>query len=211
VTKSDTVEASPTLVEANPTLLCRARAIVTQRSVQFVALLLLCSSYLQGGIDKLLDFAGAVTEVRLLGLAPAAFFAVATIVTELCGSALVLSGVFRWLGAFWLAAFTLVAIFWQIDFGTFPCPTASWWKMHFSSTSASSEGSSWSLGTILGEANRRERGPESAAKATSVRDRTVMNRPGAAALLSAYLPVLVICDAPHGERAQQSFRHHGLS
>ena len=37
--------------------------------------------------------------------------AAATIITELCGSALILIGVFRWFGALWLAGFTLVATF----------------------------------------------------------------------------------------------------
>jgi len=35
----------------------------------------------------------------------------ATIVTELAGSALILTGIYRWLGALWLAAFTLFATF----------------------------------------------------------------------------------------------------
>ena len=35
----------------------------------------------------------------------------ATIVTELAGSALILTGVYRWLGALWLGGFTLIATF----------------------------------------------------------------------------------------------------
>ncbi|MDB5541027.1 MAG: DoxX family protein [Devosia sp.] len=35
----------------------------------------------------------------------------ATIVTELAGSALILTGAYRWLGALWLAGFTLIATF----------------------------------------------------------------------------------------------------
>jgi len=87
------------------------RRILSSPMIYFVALLGLCAAYVQGGIDKVLDFEGAVAEVRHFGLEPAAPMAVATIITELCGSALVLIGVFRWLGALWLAGFTLVATF----------------------------------------------------------------------------------------------------
>src|SRR3546814_17549385 len=45
------------------------------------------------------------------GLAPAAPFAAAVIVTELLGSLLILSGWLRWLGALWLGGFTLDSMF----------------------------------------------------------------------------------------------------
>jgi len=97
-----------------------ARRIISSPVIYFVALLGLCAAYLQGGIDKVLDFEGAVAEVRHFGLEPAAPMAVATIITELCGSALILFGIFRWLGALWLAGFTLVATFtanrfWELE------------------------------------------------------------------------------------------------
>jgi uncharacterized membrane protein YphA (DoxX/SURF4 family) len=88
-----------------------AQKALSSPAVKFVALLALCAAYLQGGFDKLLDFDAAVAEVRHFGLEPAAPMAIATIVTELCGSALILSGVLRWLGALWLAGFTLSATF----------------------------------------------------------------------------------------------------
>jgi uncharacterized membrane protein YphA (DoxX/SURF4 family) len=88
-----------------------ARRVVSSRAVYFVALLGLCAAYLQGGINKTLDFDGAIAEVRQFGLEPAALMAIATIITELCGSALILTGVLRWLGALWLATFTLLATF----------------------------------------------------------------------------------------------------
>jgi uncharacterized membrane protein YphA (DoxX/SURF4 family) len=96
-----------------------ARKALSSPVVHFVALLALCAAYLQGGLDKLLDFNAAVAEVRHFGLEPAVPLAVATIITELCGSALVLSGVLRWLGALWLAGFTLSATlaanrFWEL-------------------------------------------------------------------------------------------------
>ena len=97
-----------------------ARRIISSPVIYFVALLGLCAAYLQGGIDKVLDFEGAVAEVRHFGLEPAAPMAVATIITELCGSALILSGLLRWLGALWLAGFTLLATllanrFWELE------------------------------------------------------------------------------------------------
>ncbi len=62
-------------------------------------LLLLCVACLQGRIDKLVDFPGAVAEQAQFGLAPAKLFAVAVIGTELVGSAPILSGRVRRLGA----------------------------------------------------------------------------------------------------------------
>lgn len=104
----------------NSRLFRGVRTIATQPIIRFIALLGLCAAYLQGGTDKLLDFGGAVAEVQHFGLAPAAPIAVAAIVTELGGSALVLTGRLRWLGALWLAAFTggatLVANrFWELS------------------------------------------------------------------------------------------------
>jgi uncharacterized membrane protein YphA (DoxX/SURF4 family) len=98
----------------------RGRRVISSPMIYFVALLGLCAAYLQGGVDKLLDFEGAVAEVRHFGLEPAVPMAVATIMTELCGSALILIGIFRWLGALWLAGFTLVATlvanrFWELE------------------------------------------------------------------------------------------------
>lgn len=91
-----------------------ARAIeplVATRQVYFIALLGLCAAYIQGGLTKLLDFSAAVAETQSFGLPFAAAATGATIVTELAGSALILTGVYRWLGALWLAGFTLFATF----------------------------------------------------------------------------------------------------
>lgn len=92
-------------------LLTQGRTIGSSSPVYFIALLLLCAAYLQGGINKALDFSGAVAEARYFGLEPAALVALATIITELLASALILTGVLRWLGALWLAIFTLMATF----------------------------------------------------------------------------------------------------
>jgi uncharacterized membrane protein YphA (DoxX/SURF4 family) len=85
-------------------------------------LLGLCAAYLQGGFDKLLDFHGAVAEAQHFGLPSAALVAVATIITELAGSALVLTGFYRWVGALWLAGFTLIATFVANRFWEIPQP-----------------------------------------------------------------------------------------
>jgi uncharacterized membrane protein YphA (DoxX/SURF4 family) len=77
--------------------------------VRRVALLALCAAYLQGGFDKAMDFSAAEAELTRLGVTPAGPFAALTIVVELGGSFLVLSGLYRWLGALGLAGFTLFA------------------------------------------------------------------------------------------------------
>jgi uncharacterized membrane protein YphA (DoxX/SURF4 family) len=74
-------------------------------------LLLLCSAYLQGGLDKAFDFPAAVAEMQHFGLDPAAPMAVLTIVGELGASLLVIAGIKRWLAAGYLAVFTLAATF----------------------------------------------------------------------------------------------------
>lgn len=83
----------------------------TLPALRWIALLLLVSAYLQGGLDKAFDFAGAVGEMHHFGLEPAAPLALAVIVLELGASLLILAGRLRWLGALALAAFTLAATF----------------------------------------------------------------------------------------------------
>ncbi|CAG9164659.1 MULTISPECIES: DoxX family protein [Cupriavidus] len=79
--------------------------------VRWVALLGLCAAYLQGGLNKALDFPAAMAEMHHFGLAPAGPLAAATIALELGASAMILAGFYRWLGALGLAAFTLMATF----------------------------------------------------------------------------------------------------
>lgn len=81
------------------------------RWLRWIALLLLCAAYLQGGLVKLFDFSGAVAEMRHFGLHPAVPMAAGTIALELAASAMILLGIWRWLGALALAAFTLAATF----------------------------------------------------------------------------------------------------
>ena len=89
---------------------------------RLLALLALCSAYLQGALTKQFDFNGALAEMAHFGLQPAPVFAVGVILFELAMSALVLSGVLRWLGALALAGFTLLATFlafrlWELPAG----------------------------------------------------------------------------------------------
>jgi uncharacterized membrane protein YphA (DoxX/SURF4 family) len=86
-------------------------SLVATRPVHFIALLGLCAAYIQGGLDKLFNFNAAIAETQSFGLPFAAAATAATIVTELAGSALILTGRYRWLGALWLAVFTLFATF----------------------------------------------------------------------------------------------------
>jgi transmembrane protein len=72
-------------------------------------------------LTKLWDLPGARAEMAHFGLDPPGFFAFATIVCQLAGSALVIfGGRFAWLGATVLALFTLGTIpvahdFWNLE------------------------------------------------------------------------------------------------
>jgi uncharacterized membrane protein YphA (DoxX/SURF4 family) len=96
-----------------------ARSVVGAPVVRWLALLALCAAYLQGGLVKAFDFAGAIAEMNHFGLSPAAPLAIVTIALELGASLLILAGVYRWLGALALAGFTLMATllanrFWEM-------------------------------------------------------------------------------------------------
>ena len=103
-----------------------ARSIPTSRPRRQAAilywcfLLLLCSAYLQGGLEKAWNFQAAVAEMRHFGLAPAAPLALLAVAGELGASLLVLSGRLRWAGALYLALFTFAANFvanrfWELE------------------------------------------------------------------------------------------------
>jgi uncharacterized membrane protein YphA (DoxX/SURF4 family) len=88
--------------------------------LRWVALLLLCAAYLQGGFNKAMDFGSAIAEMNHFGVSPAAPMAAAVIVLELGASVLILTGFYRWLGAVALAAFTLFATFLALRFWQMP-------------------------------------------------------------------------------------------
>lgn len=81
--------------------------------LSFLARAGLCLAFAYSGIAKLFDFPGAMAEQAHFGLSPPGLFAVATIATQLLGSALVLfaQGPLAILGALGLAGFTLLATF----------------------------------------------------------------------------------------------------
>lgn len=91
-------------------------------ALKSVALVALCSAYIQGPIVKIFDFRSAIEEMVRFRLRPAPLFAVIVIIFELTASALVISGVFRWAASLALAAFTLLATgltlrFWELPKG----------------------------------------------------------------------------------------------
>ena len=92
----------------------------TSPAIRWIALLLLCAAYLQGGLQKAFDFPGAIAEMKHFGLAPEAPLAVAVIALELGAAALVLTGRLRWLGALALGGFTLMATFVALRFWEMP-------------------------------------------------------------------------------------------
>ena len=85
--------------------------LLAQPWLGLLARVALTSAFWLSGIFKLVDFSGAVAEVRgLSGLEPAAMFAALVIVVQIGGSLLViLGGRFAWLGAGALGIFTLLA------------------------------------------------------------------------------------------------------
>jgi XapX domain-containing protein len=96
--------------------------LLTSRVIRSLALLGLCAAYLQGGLQKLIDFSAAVAEAQHFGLPLAPMTATVTIVTELIGSLLILSGYYRWIGALGLAGFTFIATFVANRFWEIPLP-----------------------------------------------------------------------------------------
>lgn len=91
-------------------------AVIAAPVARRLALLALCSAYIQGPLTKVFDFAGAQAEMTHFGLEPAPLFAVAVVLFELTASALVVSGFLRWAGALALAGFTLLATFIALRF-----------------------------------------------------------------------------------------------
>lgn len=80
----------------------------------------LASAYLIGGIDKAMDFPGAVAEQAHFGLQPATLWAVLAIAVELVGSVLLMVNRWVWLAAGALGVLTLVAMlvannFWDLS------------------------------------------------------------------------------------------------
>jgi transmembrane protein len=63
------------------------------------------------GLDKLVNFpSGVIGEMQHFNLAPPLAYGLAAMVTLFVGSALVVHGRWAWLGAGWLAIFTLLTL-----------------------------------------------------------------------------------------------------
>lgn len=84
--------------------------ILNWRWSSLAAQLALTSAYLLGGLTKLSDFSAAIAEQEHFGLHPGWLWASLSILVELGGSALVLSGFLVWLGAGGLGVLTAVAM-----------------------------------------------------------------------------------------------------
>jgi uncharacterized membrane protein YphA (DoxX/SURF4 family) len=76
----------------------------------------LVSAFLIGGVQKAIDFSGAVAEQAHFGLEPAWLWATAAIIVEIGGSVLVILGRCVWLGAGGLGVLTAVAMLTANDF-----------------------------------------------------------------------------------------------
>ena len=70
----------------------------------------LVSAFLIGGIQKFVDFPGAIAEQAHFGLQPAWLWAAAAVIIELGGSLLIIVGRWVWLGAGGLGVLTAVAM-----------------------------------------------------------------------------------------------------
>lgn len=86
----------------------------------YVARILLTYMFWASGIAKLVDFQAAVGEMAHFGLNPPVAFAIATIIVQLAGSALIILNRWTWLGAGALGIFTLLTIpiahnFWTME------------------------------------------------------------------------------------------------
>ncbi|HBC9088244.1 TPA: DoxX family protein [Citrobacter koseri] len=96
------------------------RPLIGAAVCRWLAYLGLCAAYLQGGINKLLDFQGAIGEMNHFGLSPAPLFAALVIALELGASIMILTGCLRWLASLALAGFPLVATFLALRFWELP-------------------------------------------------------------------------------------------
>ena len=95
-------------------------SVLHWRKISFAARLLLCSAYLLGGFVKATDWTAAVAEQAHFNMHPPAFWAGLTILVELIGPLLILSGRFVWLGAGMLAVLTGLASLVANAFWTMP-------------------------------------------------------------------------------------------
>lgn len=93
------------------TCLSTLGGLASNTLTRLILLFCLCSVYVITGVEKLLDIPKAIAEVRGFGVPFAVPATIVTIAVELGGSAMVISGRQRWLGALLLAIFTFLVNF----------------------------------------------------------------------------------------------------
>ena len=96
------------------------RGLLGSPALEFVGRVVLTFPFWGSGLAKALDFQVAMAEMAHFNLHPAWLIALATIVTQLLGSALVILNRATWLGAGALAVFTALTIplvhhFWLLE------------------------------------------------------------------------------------------------
>lgn len=85
-------------------------ALLSRPWAALLARILVTFPFWFSGIVKLLDFNGAMAEMRHFGLEPAAVFGVLVIAVQLLGSLLIVTRRAVWLGSGALIVFTLLTI-----------------------------------------------------------------------------------------------------
>jgi transmembrane protein len=90
-----------------PNLITR---LLDQQWFMVLARVLLTFPFWASGLSKLIDFQGGVAEMAQLGFNPPAAYNIATIITQLVGSALIIFNRGTWLGAGALGVFTFLTI-----------------------------------------------------------------------------------------------------
>ena len=94
--------------------------LTSSRPFGFAARTVLTSMFWLSAIAKTVDFQAATAEMAHFGLQPAAPIAIAVIITQFLGSALIIANRWTWLGAGALAVFTALTIpiahaFWSME------------------------------------------------------------------------------------------------
>ncbi|MCQ1837250.1 DoxX family protein [Neorhizobium galegae] len=84
--------------------------LLASRSFGILARVLLTFVFWSSGLAKVIDFGGAVAEMERYGVMPTVPMAIAVIIVQLGGCALVISGRWAWLGAGALGVFTALTI-----------------------------------------------------------------------------------------------------